>query len=407
MKGNVASLYIHIPFCKQRCAYCDFFSTVPRDESVYAPYTQALLKDIEFFKSLYALDSFCTVYIGGGTPSLLPLPLIKELCSYLHSTQSLPIEEFTIEANPQDITADRLHHWQDCGINRLSLGIQSLNDEVLQKEGRRGGRVESLRVLEQAKREWKGILSLDFIAGLKGQEASSLLSDLHLALQFEPSHVSLYELIPHGNDADDYEARERREKLWECAASLLEKEGYIQYEVSNFSQRGKFECMHNKAYWKMMDYVGVGAAAVGTMQLREKIPKNRLWALELKVGQEMRALRSTGVQDVSTYIAQEKRQYAYEWEEVSANELLKDALLMGFRLREGVDDSDFKARFASSLISLLPKTITKWQEAGLLSVEEREDNSGVPLQTSHLKLTKKGLMLLNSFLCDAFAELDE
>ena len=274
------------------------------------------------------------------------------------------------------------------------MGIQSLQDEVLQNEGRRGGRDESIRALHLISKEWEGEVSLDFIAGLKGQTCETLQRDLTFVSQFAPHHISLYELVLHDDEngsrnknASD-EAREKREKIWECGAEVLVRSGYVQYEVSNFSYGGKFECEHNKAYWKMRDYVGVGAAATGNVKMLGKGSE-----------QGHRATRTCGVRDVALYMAQEKRKEAYEWEEVSERELLKDALLMGFRLVEGVDDEEFAECFGFSLFELIPKTINKWAKMGLFVYEEYSKGR-------QAKLTKEGMMLLDTFLCDAFEEMD-
>ena len=160
-----ASLYIHIPFCHKRCGYCDFFSTCQSDESIFSSYIKTLIRDISFFKQLYSIDFFNTVYIGGGTPSILKIEDISSIASFICSAQKEAIGEFTIEANPTDITKDKLQVWKENGINRLSLGIQSLQDGVLKAEGRMGSREETLKTLELISLYWQQTLSFDFIAG--------------------------------------------------------------------------------------------------------------------------------------------------------------------------------------------------------------------------------------------------
>ena len=423
MKDKVASLYIHIPFCEQRCAYCDFFSTVSQNSDLYVPYVHSLMEDIAFFKAFYSIATFRTVYIGGGTPSLLPLPLLKKLSIFIRSSQRQEIEEFTIEANPQDITHEHLYIWQECGINRLSIGIQSLQDEVLKMEKRRGSRNESIVALELVSKEWKGILSLDFIAGLKGQTCKNLLSDLKFALQFAPHHISLYELVPHYQDdafsaevCEERNEEESKETLWECGRQLLKNSNYSQYEVSNFSYNGAFECSHNKAYWKMYDYVGVGVGAVGNMRVEDGMSEVREWEVEdmksstsayvshlKEARRRLKAIRSVGIQNVASYIEKENRKEAYEWEEVQGCDLLKDAMLMGFRLIEGIDDAEFRNNFATSLFELIPKTIAKWKTKHLACIEFGDPSLQ---ENRYVKLTKKGMMLLNTFLCEAFEELE-
>ncbi len=374
---RTASLYIHIPFCEARCAYCDFFSTVRQDSSLFTPYIKALIKDISFFRQKYEIEVFNTVYIGGGTPSLLPPKLLCDLSAYIQKEQMQKISEFTIEANPQDITKEKLASWQSSGINRLSIGIQSFNDEVLEAEKRRGSRVESLNALNLVKEEWKGIVSLDFIAGLKKQTKLSLIEDLKIATSFCFQHISLYEFVSHGGCEDE----PLKEIIWEAGANFLEESNYRRYEISNFSYEGKFECLHNMAYWQLLDYVGVGSGACGNVKIRER--------------GEIFATRFTGVYDVASYIKEEDRSVAYTFEEIEKKDLIKDAILMGMRLSRGIDLSYFKFTFGLELTSLLPLTIERWQKMELLVVKG-----------DFLFLTKRGLLFLNTFLRDVFKEME-
>lgn len=372
-----ASLYIHIPFCRKRCGYCDFFSTCQNDESVFSFYIDTLIKDISFFKQSYSIDFFNTVYIGGGTPSILKIDEIAHLASFICSSQKVKIKEFSIEANPTDITKDKLKAWEESGINRLSLGLQSFSDNVLNAEGRMGSRKNSLRALELLSFYWKGDVSFDFIAGLSKQSMESLIDDLHTSLQFSPCHISLYELISHRKESKTEEIRKM--KIWDAGLDYLEKHNYLRYEVSNFSYNGNFECEHNKTYWHLKDYIGIGAGATGNVNISNLLME-----------------RFTGICDVQKYIKKENRKDAYNFEYVKDVDVIKDALLMGFRLLKGVERERFKKDFGFDLLTLLPKTFNKWQEKKLLTVEK-----------TLIKLTSSGIALLNAFLLDSFVELDQ
>ena len=367
------SLYIHIPFCAKRCAYCDFFSTAQRNSSLFKPYIGCLLKDINFFKELYSIDYFNTIYIGGGTPSLLS----PEDVFYLASSINQKTKEFTIEANPEDITKEHLVAFSKGRINRLSLGIQSFSDNVLKNENRRGSKKQTLKALEEVSLYWQGLLSLDFIAGLKGQTISSLLEDLKLATQIKPAHISLYELVPHS--IQDEKTKTYNAKMWEMGANYLKSENYIRYEVSNFSYMGQNECLHNKVYWQLDDYIGVGAGATGNI-------KNK----------KHEATRFTGITDLESYIELKDRKKAYCWENVSNLDMMKDTIMMEARLIKGLNREKFEKHFDIDVCSLIPKTIMSWKEKKLLKVDE-----------NFVTLKENGLLLLNRFLCEAFIEIEK
>ena len=373
--ANIASLYIHIPFCDGRCAYCDFFSTVQKDSSLFSPYVEALIKDISFFKKKYKIQAFSTVYIGGGTPSLLPIELILKLSEFIQNEQKQKITEFTLEANPEDITKEKLKNWQESGINRLSIGIQSFNDEVLKAERRRGSRAKSINALKMLQNEWQGIVSLDFIAGLQKQTHFSLIEDLKIATSFSPEHISLYELIlPEG-----HEDSLQKETIWKAGSDFLESANYKRYEISNFSYNGCFECEHNMTYWNLRDYIGIGAGATGNVKIAN-FPNV--------------AMRFTGIYDVASYITKENRNEAYTAEKIDEKDLLKDAILMGMRLCRGISLKDFAASFGVDILLLIPLTIAHWQKMKLLSIND-----------SFISLNRRGLLLLNAFLRDVFLEI--
>ena len=366
-------LYIHIPFCAKRCSYCDFFSTVQKSSKLFKPYIESLLKDIQFFKELYSVDYFNTIYIGGGTPSLLSPENIFSLASSINQHT----KEFTIEANPEDITKEHLIAFSQAGINRLSLGVQSFSDNVLKNENRRGSKQKTLKALEEISLYWKGMLSLDFIAGLHGQTIESLLEDLEFASQIKPEHISLYELVPHSKQEE--KTKTYNAKMWEDGAKYLESEKYIRYEISNFSYMGSFECLHNKIYWQLDDYIGVGAGATGNM-----------------INEKNGATRFTGISNLETYIKMKNRKEVYCWENVSPLDMMKDTIMMAFRLIEGLNRELFYKRFGFDISSIIPKTINAWKEKKLLKIEK-----------NFVTLKENGLLLLNSFLCEAFIEIEK
>ncbi len=383
---KTAALYIHIPFCIQKCRYCDFFSQTRF--SSFVPYQkntafiERILYDAALFKRRYGIDSWETVYVGGGTPSLLSPEDVFYLAESLCSTQSEAITEFTIEANPEDITAEWLAACAAGGINRLSAGVQSLSDAVLKKAGRRGSIQKSLAALETIKKNWGGTLSCDLIAGLNGQTAAGLCSDLERITAYQPEHISLYGLcssrpLPEEQDDAVYE-------LLAMGFALLEKHNYRQYEVSNFSLGGAHKSLHNCMYWNMRSYAGVGPAAAGTL------------VHEDTNGKALYAERFECAADIAQWEAAAEPFSAYTCEEIPHNVLLEEVIIMGFRLTEGINRAVFMRRFGKDLLFFIGKTAEKAAEKGWCVITPQQ-----------IRLTAQGLFFLNAFLVDVLAELEQ
>ncbi|MEE1057981.1 MAG: radical SAM family heme chaperone HemW, partial [Treponema sp.] len=266
----ICSLYIHIPFCKSKCEYCDFFSVPCGNKCIPDEYVDALVQELDFRIKLYKVHRFSTVYIGGGTPSLLkPIQLEKIMKKVL--SLGIP-SEITMEVNPEDVTEELLVSMNDLGINRISCGIQALNDKVLQSVKRRGCVENIFDKIELIKKSWNGIFSVDIISALPNQSKSDFLDGLKKIVSFEPEHISMYALtieestplgkkLQKGQLSYDFEAAD---EMWIAGRDFLINSGYVHYEVSNFAKKG-FDCEHNMAYWKLKNYIGIGAGAVGTI----------------------------------------------------------------------------------------------------------------------------------------------
>ena len=266
------SLYAHIPFCRSRCGYCDFFSTAPAGSRVPDSYVDALLSEAEFYARSYGLEGWGTVYVGGGTPSLLsPAQLERLLSGILGMGRASPPREITVEMNPESLTESHLEVCRALGVTRISLGIQSLNEAPLRAAGRACSAGDALSALETVRRRFSGDLCADIIAGLPCQTDAEFLSSLRRVLDFFPEHVSLYTLtVEDGTAIERKIARgelpwdpDDADRQWILGAEILEGRGIAQYEVSNFSRAGH-ESAHNLSYWSQSDYVGIGAGACGT-----------------------------------------------------------------------------------------------------------------------------------------------
>jgi oxygen-independent coproporphyrinogen-3 oxidase len=389
-----ASLYIHIPFCGRcKCDYCDFYS-IPVTENhatLTDSFVNALLDDVEDQLAFFKVEHIPSVYIGGGTPSVLGAARMEQLLGGLQALLKPLGEvptEFTVEANPESADETFLRSCVNGGVNRLSLGVQSFHLPSRRAVNRGDGpdyRIEQRLAL--AAEYFPSALSVDLISGLPFCTEEILLSDIERVLAFKPAHVSLYSLItepetplgkkltqksaaalflPQGDDADN---------IWIAGRDALEKAGLAQYEVSNFALPGK-ACLHNIRYWKMENWLGAGPAASGTI-IDDEAGEGR---------------RFTYPADIEAYLAAPRpRILNARTEELARPDLAKESLLMGFRYLGGPDTQLFKRRFNRPVEDFIPKTIAKWRRRGFF-----EKNS--------LEPTKNGLLFLNGFLCDAFAE---
>jgi len=262
------SLYVHLPWCLRKCPYCDFNSHEAKGRVPEGEYVSALLAELEAELPLVWGRVVHSVFIGGGTPSLFsPLQIGRLLEGVRALLQLSPDAEITLEANPGATEHGRFAGYRDCGVNRISLGVQSFSDTALESLGRIHGRAEALAAVESLHRSGIVNFNLDLMFALPGQSTDEAASDLRSALDCEPAHISHYQLTIEPNTAfhvrppelpDDDTAWE----MQETCAGLLEDGGFAQYEVSAWARPGR-ECRHNLNYWRYGDYVGIGAGAHG------------------------------------------------------------------------------------------------------------------------------------------------
>ncbi|GHV38161.1 coproporphyrinogen III oxidase [Spirochaetia bacterium] len=431
--GN-CSLYIHIPFCASFCDYCDFYSVrLPSDsktaDRLINAYIDALLAEGERLVQKFGAAINTTgaaintpgaaihtagavpvpsVYIGGGTPSMLGAAgigrLLRGLAAVLPSTPRQKPPEFTVEANPESADGAFLGACRDNGVNRISLGVQSFCDHSrrLVHRGGEAARIpERLRLVSEI---FGGNFSADLIAGLPAQDEAALLGDIEKLLSYHPAHVSLYsltveegtplaeartagghcggvacggtELLPPAGSFAGSSADET-DRLWIAGRDALEQAGYGQYEVSNFALPGK-RSTHNIRYWRMENWLGLGAAASGS-----------IFDDEAGTGR-----RFTYPADIGPWVNRKPGEaIPVDAEELDRLTLMKETFLMGFRYIEGPDPALFEKRFGVTIERALPETLAKWQGRGLLQAEK-------------IALSKEGLLLLDPFLIDAFGELE-
>jgi oxygen-independent coproporphyrinogen III oxidase len=263
------SLYIHIPFCRSKCPYCSFASITGSNSRFVDEYIDALLSESEIRSNGIYSGTPRTIYIGGGTPSIIPIEHIRRISERYTQHKSDNMIEFTVEANPESVTQSWLDGMLDIGVNRLSLGIQAADDGILQNLGRIHSTEDAVRTFERARTTGFENISVDLMFGVPGQTMEIWQCTVHEILGLDPEHISCYSLGIE-EDTEYYRNSEsgtlripsddETAEMYLYMAEALEKSGYARYEISNFAKNGR-ECLHNKAYWDFTPYLGLGASA--------------------------------------------------------------------------------------------------------------------------------------------------
>jgi putative oxygen-independent coproporphyrinogen III oxidase len=334
------SLYIHIPWCVKKCPYCDFNSHAQRNDLPEDLYIKALLDDLE--EQLAVIDNrpILSIFFGGGTPSLFSAKAIETILTNAAKRVSFaPDIEITLEANPGTVDEERFAGFRRAGVNRLSIGVQSLQDEKLQALGRIHNREYALRAIDAAKCAGFDNFNLDFMHGLPGQTLADGLADLHDALAFQPPHLSWYQLTIEPNTLFHHKPPRlpEEETLWdiqEHGKKMLEQKHFHQYEISAFAQPER-ECKHNINYWQFGDYLGIGAGA------HSKITRDKI------------ITRHSQVKNPRDYLDPEKKFTATQ-QIVTEKDLCFEFMMNALRLTAGVPANLFSERTGLSFSALEP-----------------------------------------------------
>ncbi|VTY17711.1 radical SAM family heme chaperone HemW [Streptococcus agalactiae] len=371
MLKKPTSAYVHIPFCTQICYYCDFSKVFIKNQPVDA-YLQALIRE---FRS-YDITELRTLYIGGGTPTSISAVQLDYLLTELSRDLNLnTLEEFTIEANPGDLTVDKIEVLQKSAVNRVSLGVQTFNDKHLKRIGRSHNEAQIYSTIDALKTAGFQNISIDLIYALPGQTMDDVKSNVAKALSLNIPHLSLYSLILEHHTV--FMNKMRRGKLhlptedleaemFEYIISEMERNGFEHYEISNFTNPG-FESRHNLMYWDNVEYYGVGAGASGYLD----------------------GIRYRNRGPIQHYLKGVSEGNARLSEEVlSKNEMMEEELFLGLRKKEGVSIGKFEQKFGTSFEKRYGQIVQELQSDGLL-----KENNGF------IQMTKKGL-----FLGDTVAE---
>lgn len=365
-----AGIYLHIPFCIQKCRYCDFYSVT--DRRLRATFIPALMAEItEHSKELGPVD---TLYIGGGTPSVLPISELARLIDTVAATYSLsPGTEITVEVNPGTVTRDQMTAYRRAGVNRLNIGVQSFRDETLQFLGRCHTAKDARQAIDWARTAGFDNFGLDLIYGIPEQTRDAWREEMRQALSVKPAHLSCYMLsfepgtpleksrtegavhpLPDGRVSD----------LFLFTNEHLTLAGYEHYEISNFSLGRVYRSRHNLKYWTHAPYLGFGPAA------HSFLPPVRRW-------------NAKNVQDYIKALGSGKPPES-ETETLTREQLMIEAIYLGLRQSDGIDPGAFETRFGTPFTDMFSRVLAELSEEGMLSIRE-----------NRCALTRNGMLYLD------------
>lgn len=376
MKDNELGIYIHIPFCKQKCYYCDFVSFSGQNEKM-GEYIRCLEKELESYDlSTYNVT---TIYIGGGTPSYLESKMIVDFLVKLKQKlqgNNTPFEkmEITIEVNPGTVTMEKLQDYKNVGINRLSIGLQSTNDKLLKQIGRIHTYQEFLNTYKMANKVGFKNINVDLMLGLPNQSIKDLKNSIEQVNLLQPNHISVYSLIVEEGTKlkkliDEGKLtlldEELERQMYWYVKNKLEQDGYNHYEISNFAKKVK-ESKHNQNCWKQKQYIGLGLAAHSYVS----------------------EIRYSNTENLETYLQNihdgklEKNRIIQERQNLEDTQ--KEFMMLGLRMMEGISICDFKEKFGTNPLYLFRNELNRLVNEGLIEVD-----------LDRIRLTNRGLDLAN------------
>ena len=366
------ALYVHIPFCKKKCYYCDFPSYSGK-EGLMLEYTKALCNELKKYKDIV----FKTIFIGGGTPTYLSYECILMLKEAFKELNIAKNAEFTVEGNPGTFTIEKLKVFRCMGVNRLSIGLQAFQNELLRKIGRIHSEEEFMESYKMAKAVGFNNINVDLMFGLPGQSMNQWKQSLQKAVNIGIKHISCYSLIVEEGTPFhriekkgllDTPSEEVEREMYEYTKGFLETFGYHQYEISNFA-REKMECRHNLVYWNLEDYIGCGSGAHSFIDGKRIENTN-------DVEEYIALVKENGTGRVGTF-------------ENSEEDTIEEFMFMGLRKIRGINKHEFKKRFKKEIYSIYGDIIQKHVNNKLI-----EDDG------ENIKLTPEGIQLSNTVMSD-------
>ncbi|MFH5909545.1 radical SAM family heme chaperone HemW [Clostridium perfringens] len=370
------SLYIHIPFCAQKCLYCDFPSFARKDHLRKA-YIEALNKEIINLREKHNNLEINTIFIGGGTPSVLESNELECLLKEIAKLNMAKDIEYSMECNPGNLTEEKLEVMKKYGVNRISMGLQAKQDNLLKGLGR----IHNYKTFKEnfllAKKVGFNNINVDLMFGLPNQSLNEWEETLREIISLEPAHISAYSLIIeegttfynlYENDKLKLPTEEEERKMYHLAKEILEENGFNQYEISNYAKEGK-ECRHNLAYWNMDNWIGVGSAAASYINGK----------------------RIKNISSVEEYInsINEKGEAVEEIINNSKNDNMEEFMFMGLRKINGIDENEFKKRFSMNINDVYGEILNKYIDEGLLIRD-----------SGRIFLSEKGIEISNIIMAD-------
>lgn len=370
------SLYIHIPFCAQKCLYCDFPSFARKDHLRKA-YIEALNKEIINLREKHNNLEINTIFIGGGTPSVLESNELECLLKEIAKLNMAKDIEYSMECNPGNLTEEKLEVMKKYGVNRISMGLQAKQDNLLKGLGR----IHNYKTFKEnfllAKKVGFNNINVDLMFGLPNQRLNEWEETLREIISLEPAHISAYSLIIeegtafynlYENDKLKLPTEEEERKMYHLAKKILEENGFNQYEISNYAKDGK-ECRHNLAYWNMDNWIGVGSAAASYINGK----------------------RIKNISSVEEYInsINEKGEAVEEIINNSKNDNMEEFMFMGLRKINGIDENEFKKRFSMNINDVYGEILNKYIDEGLLIRD-----------SGRIFLSEKGIEISNIIMAD-------
>lgn len=368
-------LYVHIPFCVRKCNYCDFLS-MPADHTVRERYVQALKNELLFYAHSIAdrERKLQTIYFGGGTPSVLSPEQLKELLDTIYALYEVSQDaEVTVEINPATIDYDGLHKIKEAGFNRLSIGLQSANDDELKLLGRIHTYEQFLDTFHNARKAGFTNINIDCMSSLPGQRLDTYLDSLHKIIALQPEHISSYSLILEEgtpfyqrfhDHTEEYFDEDLDRQMYHETKRILRENGYERYEISNYAKKG-YESRHNSGYWKRIPYLGVGLGA--SSFLSGKRTKNI---------DDMESYLSYWLEKKDNTDRLEKKDNAAlycEIEEVTREDAMAEYFFLGLRMSVGVSIQAFETEFGISVFERYGQELDLCQKEKLLMIDPSMD----------------------------------
>ena len=371
------SVYIHIPFCVQKCKYCDFLSA-PSTQENRKQYIAALKREIINEAVKYKEYEIETIFFGGGTPSILDEGQIEECIEVLRENYQISKScEITLEMNPGTASMQKLEGWRKAGVNRLSIGLQSVNDNELKMIGRIHDFDTFIKSYEQARAAGFENINIDLMSALPGQTASDWRNTLNRVLALHPEHISAYSLIieegtPLSEHIEEYPpipSEDEDREMYRDTKRILKERGFMRYEVSNYAKEGR-ECKHNVTYWTRGDYAGFGLGASSMVD-------NVRWH---------------NTENMDKYLKNPAKSKE-DIQKLSKNDCMEEFMFLGLRMMKGVSKEKFYDEFGMKMDEIYGDVLEKWEKTGHLKV--MDDN---------VFLTDSGIDISNAIFTDFLIE---